>query len=265
VQGTYLVINYFYGPIVNAARGVAAQVHGGVTSFVSNITTPVRPQVTQSYAIGNVDRTISLTFSVSKISSAILLILSIPASIEINYLLDFWLGDAVPDYAASFTVLVLATQLVNGLNAAISNVVHATGIMKEYQLWSSMIRLCSIPLAIVLLNIFSIPELSLVAVLICSCLSHFVGLLIVRKLVPISLSRYFCVVVLPILFVLVVSVILVIIPHILLPESLFRLILVSICSFIVISILFYKVAFDDNERQLTNRLLSPVLNVIRRV
>ena len=264
VQGINLVLNFFFGPIVNAARGVATQVNAGVLSFVGNITTPVRPQVTQSYARGEVQRTIGLTYSVSKLSGAILLILAIPASIEIDYILDFWLGDSVPEHAASFTVLVLITQMVNSLNAAISNVVHATGIMKNYQLWSSIVRLCSIPLSLFVLRFYPIPELALIAVLFFSSLSHVVGLFIVKRLVPISLRNYIKEVAWPISFALIIGVGVAFLPHYILSEGFVRLVLVCVVSLLVVGLTFFYLVFNENERQLTLQLLKPIFSFIRR-
>ena len=85
-QGINLVINFFFGPIVNAARGIAAQVNGGLHGFVANITMPVRPQVVQSYAKGNIDRTMNLTYGISKLSCCFLLMMAIPISFEIDYI-----------------------------------------------------------------------------------------------------------------------------------------------------------------------------------
>lgn len=264
VHGINLVLNYFFGPIENAARGVATQVNAGILSFVGNITTPVRPQVTQSYARGEVPRTIALTYSVSKMSSAIILILAIPASIEIDYLLRLWLGNTIPEHAATFTVIVLFTQLVNSLNAAISNVVHATGVMREYQLWCSIIRLGSIPVSLLLFSFYPIPELALLAVFLFSCLSHIAGLFIVRKLVPMSLNNYCKRVVLPIALALLIGIIVVYIPHYLLTEGFIRLILACVTSLIIVGLSFFYLVFDDNERELTLQLARPLLSIIKR-
>ena len=139
--GINLVINFFFGPVVNAARGVANQVNGALQSFVTNITMPVRPQVIQSYAQGNMDRTMHLTYSISKLSCCFLLMMAIPLSFEIDYVLHLWLGDKVPEHAGVFTIFIFMSSIVNNLNSAISGVVHATGIMKDYQLWGSLISI----------------------------------------------------------------------------------------------------------------------------
>ena len=151
-QGINLVLNFFFGPVVNAARGVALQVNGAVHSFVTNISMPVRPQVTQSYAIGDLRRTMSLTYSVSKITCVIVMVLAIPASLEIDYLLRLWLGSDVPEHTAAFTIIILLTSIVTNLNWATSGVVHATGIMRDYQVWGSILRVLSVPVAFIVLN-----------------------------------------------------------------------------------------------------------------
>ena len=106
-QGINLIINFFFGPIVNAARGVANQINAGIESFVANITVPVRPQIVQSYARGDSARMMRLMFSISKLSCCFLLMMAIPVSIEIKYVLQLWLGDNIPAYASSFTIIIL--------------------------------------------------------------------------------------------------------------------------------------------------------------
>lgn len=262
-QGINLVMNYFYGPIVNAARGVANQVNGGVQSFVQNITMPVRPQVTQSYARGEIGRTMSLTYGVSKISSAILLMLAMPASVEINYLLRLWLGENVPDHTATFTILILLTSLVNNLNAAISGVVHATGIMKEYQLLSSIVRICSVPIAFFLISIYNVPEIGLLAVLFTAAASHSVCLFITKKIIGLSLREYSLEVAFPIMKVFFISLLCVCPIFFLVSEGLLRFLIVCTISVISVGLSFYFVAFNESERQLTKQLLKPIFSFLR--
>lgn len=263
-QGINLVMNYFYGPVVNAARGVASQINSGVHSFVVNITMPVRPQVTQSYARGEVSRTMSLTYGVSKLSSAIILMLALPASVEITYLLHLWLGDSIPDHTAMFTVLILLTSLVNNLNAAISNVVHATGVMRKYQLWGSIVRVCSIPIAYFLIELYDIPELGLVAVLFTATATHTVCLLIAKKLVGFSLRDYTSKVVVPIIIVLALCLGVLLPFHCLLNEGFLRLLLICVLSVITVSLSFFYIAFNKSERQLAIQLLKPLISVFSR-
>ena len=65
-QGVNMIMNLFFGPVVNAAKGVASQINNGIQSFVSNIIIPARPHLVQSYSLGNIDRVMQLTYTVSK-------------------------------------------------------------------------------------------------------------------------------------------------------------------------------------------------------
>lgn len=262
-QGINLVINFYFGPIVNAARGVAAQINAGLEGFVTNITIPVRPQVVQSYARGDNRRMMNLTFSISKMSCCVLLMMAVPVSVEINYVLHIWLGENVPNYAAIFSVIILLGSLISNLNAATSNVVHATGKMKHYQFWGSIIKISSVPIAFFILKAYLQPALALLTVLVCRLVGHIVGLFIVRELVKLSLKEYIIKVVIPILLVMVVSIGLSYPLHYFMQEGFFRLVSVTIVGAASAGILLYFVGLDRGEKQLAYQLFKGILCKLR--
>lgn len=112
-QGLNVLLNGFFGPVVNAARGVAAQIMSAIQGFSSNIVTAFRPQLIESYAQGDYQRTNNLMFSMSKISYGLLYILSLPVILELDFILSLWLGGNVPNYTIIFTRLVLVDMLIN--------------------------------------------------------------------------------------------------------------------------------------------------------
>lgn len=261
-QGINLVINFFFGPVVNAARGVAAQVNSGIQGFVGNILTPVRPQVVQSYARGDVNRALGLTYSISKFSSCFFLMMAIPASLEIDYVLKIWLGNNVPAHTNFFTILVLATTLINILNGATSTVVHATGIMKDYQLWGSLVGISSVPIAFIILKFDAIPEMALLTVLFCTALGHIIGLFIVKRLVGMPIREYYNRVILPIFIVFIFSTILVSPIRIFMGEGVLRFVLVVIFSIVVVFFSLYYIGLQKNERTLFLQLLKSIISKI---
>ena len=255
-QGINLVMNFFFGPVINAARAIASQVNGGLQSFVTNITMPVRPQVVQSYAQGNVDRTMHLTYSISKLSCCFLLMMAIPISFEIDFVLKIWLGDTVPQHAGLFTIIVLFTSLINNLNGATSGVVHATGIMKDYQLWGSLVSMSSVPIAYLLLKKYPIPEIALLAVLVCSTLGHIVCLFIVKRLVGMPLKEYLKEVVWPIVIVLVVSAVCTYPAHFFMNGGLLRFCVVTVIGVLSVGLSLFFLGLNTNERALFVQLLK---------
>lgn len=258
-QGTNLIINFFYGPVVNAARGIAAQVNGGLQNFVQNITLPVRPQVVQSYSQGKINRTINLTYSISKLSCCFFAMMAIPISMEIDYVLHLWLGNNIPAHTSLFTILVLLTALTSNLNSAISNVVHATGKMKHYQIWGSLVKMCSVPLAFILLRRYDYPEIALASVWLMNLLGHIAGLFVLRTLIPFSILDYAKEVVCPILVVINVGIACVwpIVRY--LNQGWFRLFVVILVSCCAICSSLYCLGLDQSERQLVRGLFHSVI------
>ena len=51
VQGTNIMLNLFFGPTMNAAKGIANQLNNLLNGFVSNFMTAMNPQITKNYAI----------------------------------------------------------------------------------------------------------------------------------------------------------------------------------------------------------------------
>lgn len=260
-QGINLVINFYFGPVVNAARGVANQLNGGLQSFVQNITVPVRPQVIQSYAIGDVGRAMKLTYTISKLSCYMLIMLAIPLCLEIDYALNLWLGDNIPDHTASFAIIIFLTSIVSNLNSAISGVVHATGKMRDYQLWGSLVSMSSVPISMYLLSFYNIPEIALVCVLVCSGLGHLVCLVVVKRLVGMSLSHYVKKVVFPVFLVLLLSLFVTggfrFVSNI--SNDFVRFFMCVIVCFISVSVSLYFIGLNKEERLLFGQIIDGVL------
>ena len=93
LQGINVLLNIFFGPAVNAARGIAYQVNNAVNSFIQNFTTAINPQVIKNYANGEIDVMINLLFRGTKFSYFLLLFLGLPIILEAEFVLDLWLVD----------------------------------------------------------------------------------------------------------------------------------------------------------------------------
>lgn len=254
-QGLNLVLNLFFGPVINAARAVAYQVSGALQGFVSNLSLAAKPQMIQSFATGDSSRTMKLMFSMSKLSFVFLFILSLPILLNVDYVLHLWLGASVPDHAANFVVLVIITNFMNNLNAPLSNVVYATGNMRDYQLTFSIINLLIIPFSYLSLKLGAPAESVFVIYLVMSIIVQIACLLVMRRLVSLSLALYFRKIVLPIsVIALLICPILFIINKII-HEGLFRVLVLYAVTTVVSSLAFYAIAMDKDEKNMLKSLL----------
>lgn len=132
-QGVNILLNFFFGPIVNAARGVAVQVDGVVQQFVNNFTTAINPQITKSYAAGNKEYMFQLIYSGAKYSFFLVLFFAVPIMLEANYILELWLKN-VPEHTDSFLRLIIAIDLLYVLSNTMMTAMTATGDIKKYQI-----------------------------------------------------------------------------------------------------------------------------------
>lgn len=151
-QGVNMVMNLFFGTVVNAARGISAQIQSAIQGFCENLVIAFRPQLVQSYAKGDINRTTEMMYSMSKILFIMFFLLSTPVIFEIDYILHLWLGDTIPEYTSSFTILILLSMYPRNFAMSFAQVVHATGKLGLYQISSSIIILLTLPLSYVALK-----------------------------------------------------------------------------------------------------------------
>lgn len=143
-HGVNIVLNMFFGVVVNAARGIAIQISTAISKFVSDFTTALNPQITKSYATGDIDYTMSLVYKGSKFSFLLYLVLSLPIFIQTPYILELWL-DKVPDYTVVFVRWTLIIALLNTFANPLTICAFATGEIRKLSLWLGTVRLLVVP------------------------------------------------------------------------------------------------------------------------
>ena len=255
-QGLNMILNLFYGPAMNAARGVAYQVTNAINGLVQTLSVAAKPQIMQSYGEGNQNRSIRLMFGISKLSYILMFMLIVPVSLEVHYILSLWLGETVPAFTGSFIRIVALTTLVNTLTAQLSTMVHATGKMKMYQIITSLFCLIVLPLAYYYLKIYTNPTGVFIIMLIVISINYIISALILRTLTAFSISEYAKSIVLPMLFASLLSVIIPIFVHNAMTPGFYRLLVVTLVSILSIVLFFYMFGLNVEERRLVARFLK---------
>ena len=132
-QGSSIILNVYYGVVLNAAMGISHQVRATVNTFITNFTMAVNPQITKSYAQNDTKRTNDLMFLSSKISASLLFIIGFPLVLNIDYVLNIWLN-TVPEYTTPFVLLSLCALLIGAFTIPFNCLIFATGKIKYYQI-----------------------------------------------------------------------------------------------------------------------------------
>lgn len=150
-QGAALIINAFFNTMMNTALGVANTVNQLITMFSQNISKPIAPQITKSYATGNMARCSTLMVMTSKYGFLLMLFISAVFLVEPEWILGLWLGD-IPEYTVTFLTLITIDSLIMSMNMGIAEVINAHGNIKLFQLSINIFRLLSIVVAFFVLR-----------------------------------------------------------------------------------------------------------------
>ena len=147
-QGLNMILNVFCGVALNAAVGIAHQVGAAVYQFVSNFQVAYNPQIIKLYSSGNQQAFITLIFQASKISYYLMLILTIPIALNIDFILNLWLTN-IPPYTADFIIWTLIYSMIDAIGGPLWLAVQATGKIRNYQLIVSAFILSNLPIAVI--------------------------------------------------------------------------------------------------------------------
>lgn len=171
-QGQNFIINMFLGVALNAAASIATTVSGVVKAFAYNVIMAYRPAIIKLYAQGKIDEMTTMLITASKLVSFVFAAIAIPLCIEMDYVLDIWLGNA-PEYAATFCRIILLFTTFSLLSLIQGIAIHASGRIERISFITGSLFLLALPLQYVALN----QHFSVVYVFVIAGLMQFIALL----------------------------------------------------------------------------------------
>lgn len=259
-QGVNILLNIFFSPAINAARGVAIQIKTSIASFVYNFQGASIPQIIKLYANNNTTEMTNIVFKTSKISFFLFYFIMLPTWLEIPILLSIWLGQ-LPPHLIEFSRIILITILIQSLGGTLQTVIQATGNIKRYQLTVGLLNLTIFPISYITLKLGGSESSPFIIAAIISFIVVGINLYNVKKLVDFPINQYLCKVILTDFKVLLTSVILPVITYCLFKESFLRMLLVFCMSSICIATSIYWIGFNSTEK---NWVKSLILNKIKK-
>lgn len=188
--GIAVVLNMFFGAVINAATGIATQVQNAVMGFVENFMTAARPQIVKYYAAQRFQDMTTLIYNASKYSFILIFLVSFPIIVECSYILRLWLG-VVPDYAVPFTQFCLIMGWNSALFRPIGFGIHSTGKIKSMSFVNGTIILCIIPLSYIAFKNGCSPTTAYAFNITLLLLSSTFNTFLLQRLVPEFSSRMF--------------------------------------------------------------------------
>ena len=239
-QGITMLLNLFFGTIINAARGVAGSLSNIVSQFVFNFQTAMRPQIIKSYASGDVKEMEKLVIYCAKYSSYLCMLFGIPLFIESDTILHLWLGK-VPPYSSIFCKLTIIQIMLQGIDFPVGYGINAVGKMKLPNITSSIVYLTILPISYIAMKLGANPTVAYL-VSVCAYPSALLfDVWILNRYIGFDYRLYIRMVILRSSVFIIIGSILPILVHNYMQSGILRLVVVTLLSLaITVPLIYFK-------------------------
>ena len=258
--GIGIVLNHFYGTLLNAAQGVAGQLSGMLMTFSNNLLKALNPVISKSEGAGERERMILVTLSGSKFSFYILSLFAVPAIIEMSYILRLWLKN-VPEWAVIFAQLQLVRSLIEQITITFGSALSAEGRIKNINLITSIINITPIVIIYILFLSGSSPILMyIINITFFGIVLSLVKLYFMNTHCGLGYKVFLKKLLMPILYSVLPSLLAGLIIYRLLPESFLRLVLTFFVCTCMSCLAIYYFGADLKEKAAINNIITKLIN-----
>ncbi|MEX6626290.1 MATE family efflux transporter [Tenacibaculum salmonis] len=246
-QGSAVILNIFFGTIINASYAISMQVSNAIKGIVNNFQVALYPPIVKAHASGEDEYYKKLMFFGSKLSFVLLFVVVLPLFMEMEYVISLWLKN-VPEGAVVFSKLLLLNLLLDSFGGIIASGVQATGKIKVYQIVVSTLNILPIIIAYILFYFDFSADSLFYSIIVFSFISMFTRVYILSKVNDvISFYEYVKTVIFPVFMVIMFSGIITQLCLRQFDSSFLRLLLMCFLSLISIASACLLILFDKNE------------------
>ena len=255
-QGSTIILNVFFGPIINAAFGIANQIYNAINTLTNSVVIAFRPAMIKAYSSNEKGYLEQLFFASSKAILYLLSMVLIPFIFEAETLLTLWLGECTPTMVL-FAQLYAIYTICLALHNPITTIIQATGNIRKYSMYVESMTILCLPVSWVLFKL-GMPSYYVFVTMIGLCiLAHIIRLLMLQTSISdLTASKYLARLVLPGILIISITTLIIYCVEGLHTNRILQLFLSFIVSAISISILLYAVGISKKERSLIKDLVN---------
>ena len=188
-QGANILLNLFFGTVLNAAYGISMQVQVSVQAFVLNFQMAVNPQIIKQFAAGNREQCFNLIFQSAKFSYFLIFIIACPIIYNIDFILELWLITP-PKYTSVFVVLSIINLLIECISGPLMIGAQASGNIKWYQITLGTFIFMCLPISFFLLQNYNDPKIIFNVIIAINTISLFGRLLFLKNMIGLDIKSF---------------------------------------------------------------------------
>ena len=257
-EGINMLLNIFFGPAVNAARGLAYQIQHAIINFTTNFQMAVNPQIVKYYAAEQMSEMYTLMKRSSRFSFYVLLLICMPVLFCTDILFSIWLIE-VPEYAIVFCRLVLVISLIDTVSNPLTTATKATGKLRLNALLGGTNLLLIIPISYIFLKKGLPPTVVFYVNIVIAIIGMLIRLFINKRLIRFPVWDFLIDVFAKGWVIAFIAGIIPFIVNSLMDRNLLTLFVVSIISLISISVIVFFVGITHNEKDFLLNKVSIII------
>ena len=262
--GQGIILNSFFGTILNAAQGIAGQMNGQLQVLSSNMLKALNPIMGKSAGANNAELLKKSALLGAKYSTALYMLIAIPVFIQAPYILKLWLKE-IPEWTIIFVRFQLLKSFIEFQFVTLPGAIAATGKIKRYTIWNVTFNFLQLPLIYILFKAGLPPYFMYIATIICgNILVYTAALHFAKQYCEFSLNDYLSYVSLPV-YTLLAAILggMSLISFVVNINSVLLLFLFIAICMISFLILMYFIGCNKEERLLISGLKNRVLRIIK--
>lgn len=189
-QGVGIVLNLFIGVVANAAMGLATNVYNAMFSVLSSFQTAYSPRLVGLYAQEKFEELRKFIYTLGKFSFFIGAALTVPVCLNMSMLLHIWLGNEVPEYTSSFSILILAANFFDCIAAPGLVCNQASGKVRNFNIIWSILLLCNLGGSYVALKLGASAPMVFVIRTVLSGIIYLFVVIVMRVQIGLRVMKY---------------------------------------------------------------------------
>lgn len=261
-QGTNVILNLFFGVVINAASSIANTVSGVLQGFAFKIIMAFKPSIVKLYAVGSIHEMSRIINMATTLSVLLMGVSSIPLFFEMDYVISLWLG-STPEYVVPFCRLLLIYCTIGIINAIQIQAIHATGSIKRITFIGGTINLLTMPAMFIALR-FGLPAISayIIQVAAVTLISLFSVMIVKRQIRNFEIRPYIAAITKVSLIIVLAALIIYPLTFIITP-SIIKLLALYLLTAIIIAISAYRWCLDKDSQQRVMRIVAKRIPFIK--
>ncbi|MCR5696851.1 MAG: hypothetical protein K6G73_07755 [Marinilabiliaceae bacterium] len=261
-SGIGIVLNHFFGTMLNTAQGIAQQLNGYMQAVSLQLVKAVNPVIVKKAGAGGMDAMNMVTIASCKFVTFLVLLFAVPVILEMPFVLNVWLEE-VPEWAVIFCVLQLIQTIILQTAAVFSTAIYAQGDIKGYAIYKSIMNILPILLVYISFKMGGCPIWLYIQMLLVFAIGgNIVIVSYAKKLCGLSINNYFLGVIFPVCFVALVMFALGCIPMFSMEQGILRFLICCVLTTIGFLISVFSFGMKSYEKEM---LMTPFRQLIKRI